>query len=144
MTPNVLILFFIFYIFYLLISRRIVTWEQDVTCWHHPQVYSCIWKEPGASAQRRDAELFWRMELIVVHLFWLCYPQVSLGPVRLCPSSTLEFWDLYANRFEWNADGGFCKGERAFSFRAGDLIVIWWCSGRGESQRKKFMWPFFL
>lgn len=87
-----------------------------------PQVYSCIWKEPGVSAQRRDAELFWRMELIVVHLFWLCYPQVSLGPVRLWPSSTLEFlWDLYPSSLRGNTEGGFCKSPASFSYRAGDL-----------------------
>lgn len=83
--------------------------------WTSPQVYSCIWKEPGVSAQRRKAEkLFWQMELIVVHLFWLCYPQVSLGLVRLCSSSTLKFGDLYPTSLRGNTEGGFCQASELF------------------------------
>lgn len=110
-----------------------------------PQPYSCIWKEPGVSAQRREAELFGRMELIVVYLFWLCYPQVSLGPDRLRSSSAVEFLDIYPNTSRGETtEGGFCTGSELFLQSRGFKSSFGGAPGRGESQRKKFMWPFSL
>lgn len=39
---------FYFFYFYLLISRRVVTWEQHVTCWHHLKYINVFEKRAGS------------------------------------------------------------------------------------------------
>lgn len=63
--------FFLFLFIYICIYSVLVASSPRTGCnlRARAEVHSCIWKEPGASARRRDAELFWRMELIAVRLF---------------------------------------------------------------------------
>lgn len=115
--------------------------------------------EPGANCAEKP-EPIWRMELIVVRLFWLCARRVSSGSVRLCPSSSPEtagFIPLRADSSvrekearnlqgrKKNAEPSFflfflspSSPSRGFNHR---MVGAPW---RGESQRKTFMWPFFL
>lgn len=115
-TPRFQTFCFLFSLLFIDFSRCHI--GQDVTCWpnfgyiHVFETKGCA-EKPSCSG---------RMELIVVHLFWLCYPQVSLGPVRLCPSSTLESRG-FISRLLWGeqAPGDSCKEPASFSDRAGDL-----------------------
>lgn len=79
---------------------------------------------------------------------------MSLGPVRLCSSSTLNFF------FGGEGGGGFiskvieeggetpkeefCKASKLFLSSRGFKSAFGGAPGEGERQRKKFMWPFSL